>query len=464
MREAYGPGRKLWPRRNRMARVARETGDRMTSQDPLVAAATRIAAHLGKVLDVPAAIKLWDGTIVPLGKGDHGGRLISIAGPGALGTLVRKPSLDTVFRLYVTGDIAYEGTNLIELMDLLRQRLARRKIDLADLRKGLPLGAVLRFLPVRADAGVKHAYQGDEVASGGAARDNKAFVQFHYDVSNDFYALFLDREMVYSCAYFTDWSNGIDQAQRDKLDLICRKLRLKPGESFLDIGCGWGALLCHAAANYGVKAYGVTLSQAQFDFATAKVKRLGLEDRVTIELKDYNLVEGTFDKIASVGMYEHVGTAHYDVYFRKMRKLLAPEGIFLNHGITRRAVNKVRRRPSQSNRIILRYIFPGSELDDIGHTVQSMERNGFEVHDVENLRLHYGRTCNIWHDRLVARETEAVALVGRERYRMWIAYLAGVTGGFERTPLRIYQTVATRPLTREETPIPPTRADLYAPR
>ncbi|MCX7347719.1 MAG: cyclopropane-fatty-acyl-phospholipid synthase, partial [Alphaproteobacteria bacterium] len=252
---------------------------------------------------------------------------------------------------------------------------------------------------------------GDEVASGGAARDNKAFVQFHYDVSNDFYALFLDREMVYSCAYFTDWSNGIDQAQRDKLDLICRKLRLKPGERFLDIGCGWGALLCHAAANYGVKAYGVTLSQAQFDFATAKVKRLGLEDRVTIELKDYNLVEGTFDKIASVGMYEHVGTAHYDVYFRKMRKLLAPEGIFLNHGITRRAVNN-----------------------------------------------------NIWHDRLVAREAEAVALVGRERYRMWIAYLAGVTGGFERTPLRIYQTVATRPLTRDETPIPPTRADLYAPR
>ena len=433
----------------------------MSSATDLAAAARRILNHLAGLLQVPVSVRLWDGSTVPLGTSDTAGRTILITGPGVLGTLVRKPSLDTLFRLYAKGQITYEGTNLVELMDLLRQRLDKGKITLAQIRRGLPWGAVLRFLPVKADAEAAHAYAGDEVAAGQAPRDNKAFVQFHYDVSNDFYALFLDREMVYSCAYFTDWSNDIDQAQRDKLDLICRKLRLKPGNRFLDIGCGWGALLCHAAQHFGVTAYGVTLSQAQFDYATAKVKRLGLADRVKIELKDYNLVEGQFDKIASIGMYEHLGTANYDTYFRKMRSLLAPDGIFLNHGITRRAVRKIRRRPSQANRIILRYIFPGSELDDIGHTVASLERNGFEVQDVENLRLHYGRTCNIWHDRLLAREREAVAMVGAERFRMWIAYLAGVTGGFERTPLRIYQTVVTRLVTRDTTPLPPTRADIY---
>ena len=433
----------------------------MRSPDYHSAAAARIAAHLGSILDIPVSVRLWNGAEIPLGCTDSAGKVIIISGPGVLGALVRRPSLDTVFRLYAKGHIAYEGTTLVELMDLLRERLAHRKLTLGDIRSGLPWGSVLRFLPVRAEADTAHAYEGDEVAAGGAPRDNRAFVQFHYDVSNEFYALFLDREMVYSCAYFTDWSNGIDQAQRDKLELICRKLRLRQGERFLDIGCGWGALLCHAAANYRVTAYGVTLSQAQFDFATAKVKRLGLEDRVKIEFKDYNLVEGTFDKIASVGMYEHIGTAHYDVYFRKMRKLLASNGIFLNHGITRRAVRKTRRRPSQANGIILRYIFPGSELDDIGHTVASMERNGFEVQDVENLRLHYGRTCHIWHDRLVAREKEAIALVGPDRYRMWIAYLAGVTGGFERTPLRIYQVIATNQATRDTFPLPSTRADIY---
>ena len=220
--------------------------------------------------------------------------------------------------------------------------------------------------------------------------------------------------MVYSCAYFRDWSNSLEQAQRDKLDLICRKLRLRAGESLLDIGSGWGALLCHAAQHYGVSAHGVTLSQAQYDYAQAKIARLGLQDRVTVSLADYMTLEGRYDKIASIGMYEHVGIANYTAYFKKMHELLAQGGVFLNHGITRRAKRNIRNfgKISPSRRVILKYIFPGAELDHIGHTVQVMESCGFEIQDVEALRRHYARTCRLWHDRLTARR-EAGDRAGR---------------------------------------------------
>jgi cyclopropane-fatty-acyl-phospholipid synthase len=211
-----------------------------------------------------------------------------------------------------------------------------------------------------------------------------------------------------------------------------------------------------------VRAHGVTLSQAQYDHARTKIARLGLEGRVTVALVDYMTLEGRFDKIASIGMYEHVGIANYEAYFRKMHRLLAPGGIFLNHGITRRAKRNLKNfgKTSPSRRVILKYIFPGAELDHIGHTLQVMESCGFEVHDVEGLRRHYARTCRLWHDRLAARREAAVALVGAERYRMWVAYLAGVTMGFEYGPLHVFQTVATRQ-GEAVAPLPPTREDLY---
>jgi cyclopropane-fatty-acyl-phospholipid synthase len=268
--------------------------------------------------------------------------------------------------------------------------------------------------------------------------------------------------MVYSCAYFRDWSNSLEQAQRDKLDLICRKLRLRPGESFLDIGSGWGALLCHAAQHYGVSAHGVTLSQAQYEYAQARIARLRLQDRVTVALGDYMALEGRFAKIASIGMYEHIGIANYQAYFKKIRALLADGGVFLNHGITRRAKRNIKNfgKISPSRRVILKYIFPGAELDHIGHTLQVMESCGFEIHDVEALRRHYARTLRLWHDRLAVRREDAIVLVGPERYRMWIAYLAGVAVGFEYGPLHVFQTVATRQ-GEALCPLPPTREDLY---
>jgi cyclopropane-fatty-acyl-phospholipid synthase len=253
----------------------------------------------------------------------------------------------------------------------------------------------------------------------------------------------------------------LEQAQRDKLDMICRKLRLRPGLSFLDIGSGWGALLCHAAQHYGVSARGVTLSQTQHDYCQAKIERLGLRDRVTVSLADYMTLDGRYDRIASIGMYEHVGIANYPGYFRKIHGLLADGGVFLNHGITRRAKRNVRNfgKISRGKRVILKYIFPGAELDHLGHTLQVMESSGFEVHDVEGLRRHYARTCRLWHDRLAARRAAAVALIGPQRYRMWLAYLAGVTVGFEHGPMRVYQTVATKQLAAAG--LPATREDLY---
>ena len=426
-------------------------------------AARRVVEHVAKFVDIPFSIQLWDGSRIPLGRGADAGTSIVISRPGVLGALCRRPSVDHLFRRYVTGDIEIEGPDLISALEAARLAKKATKLRFGKLRKGFPWTDALQLLLTRDTAPeIDHEYRSDAQAEEDRSEKNKQLIQFHYDVSDDFYRLFLDPEMVYSCAYFRDWANPLEQAQKDKLDLICRKLRLRPGDTLLDIGSGWGALLCHAAQHYGVRAHGATLSQAQYDYSREKIARLGLDDRVTVDLCDYMNLEGSYDKIASIGMYEHVRVANYPKYFKKMHSLLADDGIFLNHGITRRAKRDMKKfyKPSPSRQVILDYIFPGSELDHIGNTLQVMEASGFEVHDVEGLRRHYARTCRLWHDRLTARRDEAIALVGPERYRMWIAYLAGVTVGFEHGPLRIFQTVATKQGAGMATPLPPTRDDI----
>lgn len=431
---------------------------------PLLEAARRLVAHLLERLDLPIAVRLWDDRRIAAAGAGADVDEIRIAGPGALRSLLRRPTLDTLFRLYVTGAVEPVDHDLLALMNRLQGEAKRHRGRLRQVLAGFPWSAArkLAFAPSRTQR-VTHAYAGDEEARDSRSRDDKRLVQFHYDASNAFYRLFLDADMVYSCAYFETFETDLDTAQTAKLDLICRKLRLRPGERFLDIGCGWGALVCHAARHYGVTAHGVTLSEAQLELARAKVERQGLSDRVTLALEDYRNLDGQWDKIASIGMYEHVGIDNYPAYFRKLGKLLAPGGILLNHGITRRAKKerKAFRRPSASRRIILRYIFPGAELDHIGHTLEVMETAGLEVHDVEGLRRHYARTCRLWHERLMARREEAIRHVGAERFRMWAAYLAGVAIGFDRGPLRLFQVVATRQAADGTSPLPPTRADLY---
>ena len=206
-------------------------------------------------------------------------------------------------------------------------------------------------------------------------------------MSNAFYALWLDKEMVYTCAYCTDWDNDIDQMQQDKLEMICRKLRLKPGEKMLDIGCGWGALSCYAAQNYGVTTLGVTLSTQQVEYAKAKAERLGLADRVTFELADYATVKGKFDKVAAIGIQEHIGIDNYPTYYKTVKRVLKKNGLFLHHAITKPAKKDDRtfRKKNEEFKLLTKHIFPGGELDHIGNTVTMLERHGFEVHDVRGL-------------------------------------------------------------------------------
>jgi cyclopropane-fatty-acyl-phospholipid synthase len=428
----------------------------------LLAATREILETVGRALDARVSVRLWDGTMVPLGSSVEPGFFISIGGPEVLGSLVRRPSIETLLQHYAAGRIDFCGGDLITFGDLLRSRPAKqalRGLGRAQLvRKALPL-----LLAPSRDATPEHRYRGDETGRRASRRVDRELVQFHYDLGNDFYALFLDPEMQYSCAYFRDWGNSLEQAQSDKLEMICRKLRLRPGERLLDVGCGWGGLVCYAARNYQVEAVGVTLSQQQVDFARDRVRALGLEDRVRVELCDYSEVSGRFDKIASIGMVEHVGIAGYRRYFRKLSSLLRDRGILLNHGITRRAKSSRRKfnRIRPGRRLILKYIFPGSELDHIGHSLESMEACGYEIHDVEDWREHYALTTRHWCLRLSEREDEGTRLIGAERYRMWVAYLAGVHFGFHDGSLRVYQTLASKHAARGLAELPPTRADLY---
>ena len=285
-------------------------------------------------------------------------------------------------------------------------------------------------------------------------------IQFHYDVSNDFYALFLDRLMVYTCAYYRRPDGDLDQAQEDKLDLVCRKLRLRPGERLLDIGCGWGSLVVWAAERYGVEARGVTLSRAQAEYAQAWIHRLGLQDRARVDHLDYRDLpaELRFDKIAAVGVIEHLGIENYPDYFARVHRLLAPGGLFLNHGITH---EKNWRRSSQTE-FLERYVFPNGEMDNVSHILDVLERARFEIRDVESLREHYARTTQHWVERLQANAERARALVGERIYRTWIAYLAASSVGFTQGSLGLYQVVALRPDPAARAAVPSTREEIYA--
>ncbi|MDX2289490.1 MAG: cyclopropane-fatty-acyl-phospholipid synthase family protein [Hyphomicrobiaceae bacterium] len=422
----------------------------------------RIIADLASRLDLDASVRLWDGSRHALGRTVTSPLEIVISGPGVLGALIRSPTLDTLIRHYVDRRIDIQGGSLIDL-----GRQVNRGGRSVKLAAGQVAGLASRLTPFLFEPAApvpdQGGFAGDHVGRRERARDNKAYIAFHYDLSNDFYRLFLCPEMVYTCAYYHHWEQDLASAQVNKLDMVCRKLRLAPGERFLDIGSGWGALVCHAARVYGVKAHGITLSEEQLAFARDKVKRLGLEDRVTFELVDYINATGTYDKIASVGMYEAIGLANIPKYMGKVRSLLSEDGLFLNHAISRRAKRPggflpERLRPEQ--RALAKYIFPGGALDDIGNTVQAMERAGFEVHDVEGWRMHYARTCRLWHDRLVARKDDGVRIVGEAKYRIYVAYLAGCAIAFERGTARLFQTLASKTAKRPPN-LPPTRADLY---
>jgi cyclopropane-fatty-acyl-phospholipid synthase len=421
--------------------------------------------HLASLFDSRVSVKLWDGTMVPLGRDVDPELCLSISGPGVVGSLIRKPTPDNLLRHYAQGHIDFHGADILTFIEALAVDKSRRRTR--HLRKRTLVGALLPFvLEPASTAEVDHEYRGNVTGRDREQAENRDFIQFHYDASNEFYSLFLDQEMVYSCGYFTDWNNSLDQAQHDKLDMICRKLQLKPGERFLDIGFGWGGLVCHAARHYGVQAHGITLSDNQLAYAREKVQRLGLQQKVKLEILDYAHLKGEFDKIASIGMYEHIGIDNLKGFVDKVRSLTAPHGLFLLHGITRPGKESMKkfRRMNAERRLLAKHIFPGGELDHLGHIVQSMEAGGFEVHDVEGWRNHYMLTCRMWCQRLYERREEAIRHVGPEKYRMWLLYLAACSLAFQNGGARLYQVLGEKHAKKQPSAMPPTRAHLYEPR
>jgi len=423
----------------------------------------RLLHAVAEPLDLNISVRLWDGETVPLGPQADGRYVIELSGPGVIGSLMRRPTLETLVRLYATGHISFLGGDLIDFSQAMRTERSNRK-RLKQLSKVMLAKQTLPFMFAKTHVrDLNHGFDQDMVGRKESKRDNKDYIQFHYDVGNEFYELFLGTEMVYTCAYFKDWNHSLDQAQHDKLDMICRKLRLEPGDKMLDIGCGWGALVCHAAKHFGVHAHGITLSQQQHDYAKEKIARLGLQDCASVEICDYADHQGQYDKISSIGMSEHIGVANYPRYFSKIHSLLRDRGVMLNHAIASRAKGSKRaaKRIRPERKFLLKYIFPGSELTPVGMTTDFMERGGFEVHDVESWREHYALTTKYWCKNLSANEEKAIALVGEERYRLWVAYLAGASGGFSAGSIKLFQVVATKRAKKGASGMPPTREHLY---
>jgi cyclopropane-fatty-acyl-phospholipid synthase len=441
-------------------RFLEQTGERagFDAQDRLESL-KRLLAHVRERIGIDFGFVLWDGSSVPADLAPDALAIV-IADEGAVAALVRGPNLETLTNLWVSRRIDIRNGTVFDLArrrPRIRTRDIRRSLD-----KRVALAALGKFLPVSRGGPWPLEDVPDEKPSSGDAGENKRNIAYHYDVSNAFYALWLDREMVYSCGYATDWDNDIDRMQQDKLEMICRKLRLKPGERLLDIGCGWGALVCHAAQHHAVSAYGITLSEEQAAYARDKIRRLGLEDRVTIDIRDYATLDGEFDKVVSVGMHEHIGIDNYPTYYNTVKRVLKRDGLYLHHAITRPAKREAKmfRRKRPEFALLTKFIFPGGELDHIGNTVADLERFGFEVHDVEGWREHYQRTCRHWHDRLLANYDAALAEVGEVKTRMWLLYLAGCAIAFERGTVCLFQTLAS-PRKRGPSGLPPTRADLY---
>ncbi len=298
-----------------------------------------------------------------------------------------------------------------------------------------------------------------------SARQDKAAIGYHYDVGNDFYKLWLDQRMVYSCAYFRTGAESIDDAQLAKLDHICRKLRLAAGERFLDVGCGWGGLILHAARHYGVRAVGITLSQSQFELARERTVQESLTDKVEVLLLDYRELRArfgpdAFDKAASIGMFEHVGLRNLREYFASVAGVLRHRGLFLNHGITSSDLDS---RPIGSGvgEFVHKYVFPHGELPHLHVATREMSRAGIEVFDVESLRPHYAKTLEHWSQRLDARLGQAAELVNDRTLRIWRAYLAGCSHGFAQGWMSIYQLLGSRQARPGCADLPLTRDYMY---
>ncbi|MBK8295602.1 MAG: class I SAM-dependent methyltransferase [Solirubrobacterales bacterium] len=408
-------------------------------------------AHLVSKLEsrlsgpLPAAVRFWDGS--EFGPGEPGtvDDTIVIRNKRGLTYVVMRPDQVGIARGWVSGDIELEGD--LERVMMAGSKLygfdftPREKLEAA--RIALAVGAVKIPPPKPPETEARVAGRLHSLR-----RDREA-ISHHYDVSNEFYRLILGPTMVYSCAYFASEDDTIEEAQTRKLDVICRKLELKPGERLLDIGCGWGSLLIHAASNYGVRAVGVTLSEEQAKLARDRISAAGLSDMCEVRIQDYREVtDGPYDKISSVGMYEHVGSSQLDNYMETVKNLGRPGGLALHHGICR-----MQNDDEQPNTFITRYVFPDGELHRVATVVAALEKSGQEMRDAESLREHYALTLKRWVRNLADNKADAISQIGEERERIWRLYMTASIGAFERGDVAIHQIVATIPGAKHELPL-----------
>jgi cyclopropane-fatty-acyl-phospholipid synthase len=434
------------------------------SVDPgLTEAATRIIQKLLGRFEGSVALRLWNDVTHSFGQcvGQVSPSFtLVLRDPTVLRDLVLKRGPIPLADAYFHGRIDVEG----DLYAALGLKNHFQTLELSGReRAGLLLDALrLAFKPAKKIAPAGAVPTTRQFTHDHTPESDREAISHHYDVSNDFYKLFLDERLVYSCAYFHTPDDTLEAAQAQKLDHICRKLRLQPGERFLDIGCGWGALVIWAAKHYGVHAHGITLSKEQLAEAQARIDAEGLQDRITVELRDYRALEGqgVYDKVSSVGMFEHVGLANLAQYNATVHRVLKPNGLFLNHGITHEEDGW---QKTVDTEFINRYVFPDGELDRVSNIQSRMEAASFEIQDVENLRIHYARTLRHWVSRLEKNHDEATIYVSEATYRVWRLYMAASALEFESGGTGIYQILASRrPDARPyPQPVPLTRGDLY---
>lgn len=397
-------------------------------------------------------VRLWDGSTWGAGQGVR--FTLVVKNPSALEKIFLSPSELSLGEAYIFDDLDIEGDieAAVEMGDYLLSRARHDRAQGWHIAKRFwnPSGeqsAITDDSPARVQ-GIGAAHSRD--------RDRQA-ISYHYDLPAEFFALWLDPQRVYSCAYFDNPECDLDAAQRQKLDYICKKLRLRKGDRLLDVGCGWGGLLTHAAAHYGAQALGITLSIRQAEVARQRIRDAGLSDHCRVELCDYRDLEldEQFDKIVSVGMFEHVGKAQLPEYFLRMWQLLRAGGSFVNTGIAASATYQ-RRGPS----FIDRYVFPDGELVPISDGLDAAEKCGFEIRDVESLREHYALTLHHWVRRLEAHAEEAQRITNPTTYRIWRLYMAGSAHAFRAGRFNLYQVLLVKP-SQGFSGVPLTRTDWY---